>query len=69
MAVTRKADRRARFVLPEDFANQTVLIERIGPNELRLRKKRTLVQLVNSITPENLHAEWETGPDIGKEKK
>jgi antitoxin component of MazEF toxin-antitoxin module len=67
MSATRKADRRARIVLPEDFANETVVIERIGANELRLRKKKTLAQLVAGITPENLHGEWDTGPDVGKE--
>jgi antitoxin component of MazEF toxin-antitoxin module len=64
---TRKADQRARLVLPDDFANETIVIERIGPNELRLRKKKTLSQLVAGITPENLHGEWDTGPDVGKE--
>jgi antitoxin component of MazEF toxin-antitoxin module len=64
---TRKADQRARLVLPDDFANETIVIERIGPNELRLRKKKTLSQLVADITPENLHGEWDTGPDVGKE--
>ncbi len=64
---TRKADRRARIVLPNDFANQNVVIERIGPNELRLRKRKSLAELVAGITPENLHGEWDTGPDVGKE--
>lgn len=43
-----------------------VVIERVGPNEL-LRKKKTLAELVAGITPENLHGEWDTGPDVGKE--
>lgn len=64
---TRKADRRARIVLPDDFANETVVVERVGPNELRLRKKQTLAQLVAGITTENLHGEWETGPAVGGE--
>jgi antitoxin component of MazEF toxin-antitoxin module len=64
---TRKADQRARVMLPEDFANETIVIERVGPNELRLRKKKKLADLVAGITPENLHGEWDTGPDIGKE--
>jgi antitoxin component of MazEF toxin-antitoxin module len=64
---TRKADKRARIMLPDDFANELVVIERIGPNELRLRKKKTLAQLVAAITPENLHGEWDTGPSVGKE--
>ncbi len=64
---TRKADQRARIVLPIDFANETVVIERISEKELRLRKKKTLAELVAGITPENLHGEWDTGPDVGKE--
>jgi len=64
---TRKADRRARIVLPGDFANENIVIERVGPNELRLRKKKTLAQLLAGITPENLHGEWDTGPALGKE--
>jgi hypothetical protein len=36
VVMTRKADRRARIVLPEDFANEVVVIERVGANELRL---------------------------------
>jgi hypothetical protein len=67
VVITRKADRRARIVLPEDFANETVVIERVGAHELRLRKKKTLAQLVAGITPENLHGEWETGPAVGGE--
>jgi len=63
----RKVDRRARVVLPDDFANETVVIERVSDNELRLRKKKTLAQLVAGITPENLHGEWDTGPAVGKE--
>lgn len=68
MAVnTRKADRRARIMLPGDFANEVVVIERLGPNELRLRKKKTLSQLLAGVTLENLHAEWDTGPAVGAE--
>lgn len=63
----RKVDVRARIVLPDDFANETVIVERVGANELRLRKKKTLAQLVAGITPENLHGEWETGPAVGGE--
>jgi antitoxin component of MazEF toxin-antitoxin module len=64
---TRKTDRRARISLPGDFANETVVIERVGPHELRLRKKKTLAQLLAGVTPENLHGEWETGPAVGGE--
>ena len=41
VVATRKADGRARLVLPDDFANETVVIERISATELRLRKKKT----------------------------
>ena len=54
-------------LLPDDFANETVVIERVGPNELRLRKKKSLAQLIAGITPENLHGEWDTGPGVGQE--
>lgn len=67
VVTTRKADRRARVTLPDDFADEMVVIERIGANELRLRRKKTLAQLVAGITAENLHGEWDTGPDIGEE--
>jgi antitoxin component of MazEF toxin-antitoxin module len=66
-AHTRKADLRARIVLPGDFANETLIIERVGPNELRLRRKKGLAQLLAGITPENLHEEWDTGPAVGGE--
>jgi antitoxin component of MazEF toxin-antitoxin module len=64
---TRKADDRARIVLPEDYANQTVIIERLGKNELRLRKKPTLAQMLAAITPENIHDEVDFGRPVGKE--
>jgi antitoxin component of MazEF toxin-antitoxin module len=67
VVATRKVDGRSRVVLPEDFANETVVIERIGSGELRLRKKKTLSQLVAGITPENQHGEWDTGPAVGRE--
>ncbi|MFO0930508.1 MAG: hypothetical protein U0736_26345 [Gemmataceae bacterium] len=66
--VTRKADEQGRIALPEDFANEMVVIERVGANELRVRKKKTLAQLVAEITPENLHGEWDTGPAVGGEQ-
>jgi antitoxin component of MazEF toxin-antitoxin module len=67
IVATRKTDPRGRVVLPEDFANETVVIERVSANELRLRKKKSLAQLVAGITADNLHGEWDTGPAVGKE--
>jgi antitoxin component of MazEF toxin-antitoxin module len=65
---TRKADNRARIVLPKEFANQTVVIEQLGPNELRLRKKPTLSHMLAAITPENVHAEVDFGSPVGRER-
>jgi hypothetical protein len=67
IVATRKADKRGRILLPKGFANQLVVIEQVGANELRLRKKKTLAQMLAGITPETIHGEWETGPDLGKE--
>jgi antitoxin component of MazEF toxin-antitoxin module len=68
MAITtRKTDNRARVVLPEDFANVTVNLERLGNNEIRIRKKPKLSQMLAAITPENLHAEVDFGPAVGRE--
>jgi antitoxin component of MazEF toxin-antitoxin module len=65
--ITRKADARARVMLPEDFANETVEVERVSDNELRVRKKLTLSHLLAKVTPENIHAEVDTGPPVGGE--
>jgi len=64
---TRKTDQRARILLPEDFANASIIVERIGPNELRLRKKKSLKELLARVTPENIHGAVDTGPVVGKE--
>jgi antitoxin component of MazEF toxin-antitoxin module len=64
---TRKTDKRARIVLPEDFANATVIVERIGANELRLRKRKGLTELLARVTPENIHTAIDKGPAVGKE--
>jgi hypothetical protein len=41
--------------------------ERLSNHELRVRKKKSLADLVARSTPENLHGEWDTGPAVGKE--
>jgi antitoxin component of MazEF toxin-antitoxin module len=48
-------------------SNETVIIERVGPHELRLREARSLAELLAGVTPENLHGEWKTGPAVGEE--
>jgi hypothetical protein len=71
--LTRKTDQKARLILPGDFANCLVTIERQG-DELRVRKAKTVVtrrysfkQLMAGVTKENIHAEVKTGPAVGKE--
>jgi antitoxin component of MazEF toxin-antitoxin module len=34
---------------------------------LRLRKKKSLKELLARVTPENIHAAIDTGPAVGKE--
>ena len=49
--------------------------ERIGDDEVRLKKARprprrskyTLAQLLDGVTPENVHAEVDFGGPVGKE--
>jgi antitoxin component of MazEF toxin-antitoxin module len=73
-ALTRKVDRKGRVTLFQDFAGQVVLVERIGEDEVRLKKAKsvpkkryTLAQLLAGITPENVHAEADFGRPAGKE--
>ena len=69
----RQVDAKARTTLFRDFAGATVAIERVSPEELRIRKirtakrKYTLAQLVSGITKKNRHAEINTGPPVGNE--
>lgn len=69
---TRKADKKARVVLFEDFAGATVVVKRLNADEVSVRKIKkgrrfTLAELLAGVTPENLHAEVQTGHAVGKE--
>jgi antitoxin component of MazEF toxin-antitoxin module len=70
---TRQVDEKGRTTLFQDFAGSTVTIERVGPNELRVRKVRanrrrySLKELVAGITAKNRHAEVKTGRRVGGE--
>ena len=69
---SRKTDSKGRVVLFADFANASVVVERISDEEIRIRKKRpvkrfTLGQLLDGITPANRHGEVDTGPPVGNE--
>jgi antitoxin component of MazEF toxin-antitoxin module len=71
--VTRKVDQKGRVTLFEDFAGQLVIVERVGDDEVRLkkaktvRKKYSLAQLLAAVTPDNIHAEVDFGPPVGRE--
>jgi hypothetical protein len=70
---TRKVDDKGRVTLSRDFAGSTVTIDRVGPDELRVRKLRpnrrrySLKDLVARITAKNRHAEVSTGKRVGDE--
>jgi antitoxin component of MazEF toxin-antitoxin module len=70
---TRKVDKKGRVTLFDDFAGQLLIVERIGEDEVRLKKAKTvakkysLAQLIAEVTPETIHAEIDFGPPLGKE--
>jgi len=72
-AVTRKVDKKGRVTLFDDFAGHLLIVERIGEDEVRLKKAKTvpkkysLAQLLAGVTPENLHAEVDFGSPVGRE--
>jgi antitoxin component of MazEF toxin-antitoxin module len=74
-AQTRKADKKGRVLLFADFAEQLLLVERVGEDEVRIKKakavprarKYSLAQLLEGVTAENLHAEVDFGRPMGKE--
>jgi antitoxin component of MazEF toxin-antitoxin module len=72
--LTRKADKKGRVLLFPDFADQLLIVERVGEDEVRLkraravpRRKYTLAQLLAGVTPENVHGEVDFGRPVGKE--
>jgi antitoxin component of MazEF toxin-antitoxin module len=69
-ASTQKTDKKARLTLPEDFASCLVKVQRHG-DELRVRKvvgrRYTFKQLMAGVTKENIHAEVDSGPAVGRE--
>ena len=74
MAVlVRKTDQKGRITLFDDFANHLVIIERVGEDEIRLRKaeavpkKMTLDELLAGITDENMQEKVDFGPPVGRE--
>jgi antitoxin component of MazEF toxin-antitoxin module len=71
--MTRKTDAKGRVTLPADFANCLVTLERRGA-ELVIRKAKktagrryTFRELMDRVTPDNLHAEISTGRPVGRE--
>lgn len=71
---TQRTDRDARVNLFHDFADELVILKRISDDEIRIvkakatRKRYSLAELVEKITPESLHEEIDTGPSVGAEE-
>jgi antitoxin component of MazEF toxin-antitoxin module len=70
----RRTDKKGRVTLFGDFADQLVVVERVGDDELRVKKacavprRYSLAQLVAGITEENRHGEFDWGPRRGREE-
>jgi hypothetical protein len=66
----RKTDDKGRLTLGGEFANTYFIVERIGNDELRIRRaqivpqKYTLEELLATITPGQTHDEILTGPRV-----
>ena len=58
---TKTADSKGRISLGKEFANRPVLIERIGPNEIRIIKAR--------VIPEDEAWLWENEEAMGSVKR
>lgn len=72
--MTRKTDDKGRVTLFSDFANQTVVVERVNDDEVRIRKVRLapkrkyrLKDLLAQVTDDNLHPFVDSGPPVGNE--
>lgn len=69
----RKSDKKGRVALFADFADQTLLVERVADDEIRIRRvkvvrrKYTLADLLAGVTPDNVHGETDWGPAVGRE--
>ncbi|MSU77329.1 MAG: AbrB/MazE/SpoVT family DNA-binding domain-containing protein [Gemmataceae bacterium] len=71
---TRRSDNKGRVSLFQDFADQLLILKRISDDEVRVikakavRKRYSLKDMLDKVTPETLHAEVETGPSVGVEE-
>ena len=73
-AKTRRADKKGRVSLFQDFADHLVIVKRVSEDEVRVIKAKavpkrySLKEMVKKITPETLHEEVDTGPSVGTEE-
>ena len=71
---TRRADKKGRVSLFQDFADHLVIVKRVSDDEVRVIKAKavpkrySLDEMLKQITPETLHAEIGTGPSVGAEE-
>ena len=70
----RKADSQGRVTLYPDFGNRRLVMDRIGADEVRIRRAKAvprrpaLRELLNGINESNIHREADFGAPVGKEQ-
>jgi hypothetical protein len=70
---TRKTDSKGRVLLPADFANTLVTVDRISDDEIRIRKAKVVVkrislrELLAGIPDGATAEEVDWGPPMGGE--
>jgi antitoxin MazE len=70
---TRKTDSKGRVLLPADFANALVIVDRVSDDEIRIRKAKVAVkrislrELLAGIPDKANEQEVDWGPPIGEE--
>jgi hypothetical protein len=70
---TRKTDAKGRVVLPADFANVLVTVDRVSDDEIRIRKAKVAVkrislrELLAGIPDKANEKEVDWGPPVGEE--
>jgi hypothetical protein len=70
---TRKTDSKGRVLLPSDFANALVIVDRVSDDEIRIRKAKVAVkrislrELLAGIPDNATDEEVDWGPPVGEE--
>jgi hypothetical protein len=70
---TRKTDAKGRVLLPSDFANALVVVDRVSDDEVRIRKTKVVVkrmslrELLAGLPDSASDEEVDWGPPVGEE--